>query len=219
MRVATAIALTCLTAWGAPVIGAGGQNRLSDPKVAVEQAFWTELYGAGGTSLYCGTPFTAATDSLTASRIYSVKQIKSAMRCSTDRQCAVMNPQYLYMLADLHNLYPALSRIETARRKAQFGELGDSVVSKFVESDCDLKTSVLWIEPRDGAKGNIARALFYMHTEYDLPLPGSLELFKAWNQLDPVDAEEKRRNERIEQLQGTRNRFIDDPAAAERLTP
>ena len=37
---------------------ASGQNQLGDPKQAIEQAFWKDLYGAGGTSLYCGQTFT-----------------------------------------------------------------------------------------------------------------------------------------------------------------
>ena len=212
---AVAIAL-CLTASAAPFALAGGQNQLATSKLAVEH-FWKEVYGAGGTSLYCGSAFTGESELLTASLVYSTKQIKSAMRCNTERQCRLMNPQYAFMLADLHNRYPALARIELARRNAQFGELDDSVISKFADIGCDLKTTFHWVEPRDQAKGNVARALFYMHAEYDLPLPGQVQLFKAWHQLDPVDIEERQRNDRIALIQGTRNRFIDDPALVEQL--
>ena len=213
---AVAIALTCLTACAAPFAFAGGQNQFSTSKLAVEH-FWKEVYGAGGTSLYCGTAFNGEGGLFTASLVYSAKQIKSAMRCNTERQCTVMNPQYPFMLADLHNLYPALTRIELARRNAQFGELGDSVASKFADIGCDLKATFQLVEPRDQAKGNVARALFYMHVEYDLPIYGQVQLFKAWHQLDPVDIEERQRNDRIAVIQGTRNRFIDDPALVEQL--
>ena len=50
-----------------------------------------------------------------------------------------------------------------------------------------------------------------MHVEYDLPIPGQVQMFKQWHQMDPPDAEEKARNDRIAELQGTRNRFIDNP--------
>jgi len=40
---------------------------------------------------------------------------------------------------------------------------------------------------------------------------------QQWNELDPPDAEEKARNDLIEQLQGTRNPYIDDPDLAKQL--
>jgi endonuclease I len=38
-----------------------------------------------------------------------------------------------------------------------------------------------------------------------------------WHHLDPVDAFEQRRHERIVELQGNRNPFIDDPMLAQSL--
>ncbi|WP_137819996.1 endonuclease [Pseudomonas sp. 2FG] len=215
---AIVIALSCLAACAASPAFAGGQNQLSDPKVAVEQYFWKQLYADGGSSLYCGTAFSAERGQVTASLVYSSKQIKSALRCLTDNQCTVSTPQYPYMLADLHNLYPEMSRVELARRNALFGELDDSVPSKFSDIGCDLKASFQLVEPRDEAKGNVARAIFYLHSEYDLPIVGQLQMYQRWNRMDPPDAQEQARNAQIETLQGTRNRFIDDPAAADQLT-
>jgi endonuclease I len=91
------------------------------------------------------------------------------MRCITDRQCTIMNPRYPFIVADLHNHYPALSRVELVRRNAQFGELADELPSKFADIGCDMRTSFQLVEPRDEAKGNIARAIFYMHVEYGFP--------------------------------------------------
>ncbi|WP_411861032.1 endonuclease I family protein [Pseudomonas sp. PDM13] len=214
MRVVT-IALFCL----APCIPlsalAGGQTRLPDPKAAVTQAFWQQLYPGAGTTLYCGKAFNGESGLLAASPVYPTKQIKSALRCVTDGQCKTANPQYPFMLADLHNLYPELARVELARRNALFGMVGD-VPSKF-GADCDLKASFQLVEPRDAAKGNVARAIFYMHIEYGLPIVGQVQMFKEWHRLDPVDAEERARNDQIAGLQGTRNRFIDDPGLVDKL--
>ena len=196
---------------------ASGQNQLGDPKQAIEQAFWKDLYGAGGTSLYCGQTFTTPGSTFTASPIYSSKQLKSALRCVTDRQCTIMNPRYPFIAADLHNHYPALTRVELARRNAQFAELADDVPSKFADIGCDMKASFQLVEPRDEAKGNIARAIFYMHVEYGLPIVGLVPMYKAWHRMDPPDAEERARNDKIEVLQGTRNRFIDDPSLVDQL--
>ena len=38
-----------------------------------------------------------------------------------------------------------------------------------------------------------------------------LPVLIRWNRQDPVNQTERRRNNKIEQLQGTRNPFIDDP--------
>lgn len=213
---AVIIALGCLaTAFSLPSL-ASGQNQIAGTKAAT-RIFWNQLYSQGGTSLYCGQAFASESGELKASPIYSTKQLKSALRCITNRQCGIMNPRYVYMAADLHNLYPALSRVEQARRNAQFGEQDAKVPSKFEDIGCDIKTSFHLVEPRDEAKGNIARAIFYMHSEYGLPIVGQLQMYKKWHQMDPPDAEERARNDRIESLQGTRNRYIDDPSLAEQL--
>ncbi|MCY1532205.1 Endonuclease-1 [compost metagenome] len=213
---AVIIALGCLAASLSGPTLASGQNQISDPKTS-ERLFWDELYAGGGTSLYCGKPFDSAGGQFTASPIYSSKQLKSALRCITDRQCSIMNPRYPFIAADLHNFYPALTRVELARRNAQFAELGDNVPNKFDDIGCAMKASFQLVEPRDEAKGNIARAIFYMHTEYGLPIVGQVQVYKQWHQMDPPDAEEKARNDKIASLQGTRNRFIDDPGLAEQL--
>ncbi|MCY1207694.1 Endonuclease I [compost metagenome] len=210
-------ALSCLAAVAAGFASAGGQDRLVDPRAAVEQAFWQQLYANGGTTLYCGKAFSSPGGPLSASPVYSTRQIKSALRCITDSQCQVANPQYPYMLADLHNLYPDQSRVELARRNALFGEVDDGGQSPL--ADCDFKSAYQLVEPRDAAKGNVARAIFYMHTEYGLPIVGQLQMFQQWNRLDPVDDEERARNNRIEALQGNRNRYIDDPSLADSLQP
>ena len=42
-------------------------------------------------------------------------------------------------------------------------------------------------------------------------------MYQRWNRDDPVDDEERRRNNVIEQVQGNRNPFIDEPNRAESL--
>jgi len=213
---AVILALGCLaTSLLLPAL-ANGQQQISDAKIS-SQLLWRDVYPGGGTSLFCNQPFNGESSQFTASPIYSSKQLKSALRCTTDRQCSIMTPRFPYMAADLHNLYPALTRVELARRNAEFGELDASVPSKFADIGCDLKASFKLVEPRDEAKGNVARAIFYMHSEYNLPIIGSLPMYKKWHQMDPPDAEEKARNDRIQALQGNRNPYIDNPALAEQL--
>ncbi|MCU1717766.1 endonuclease [Pseudomonas sp. 5P_3.1_Bac2] len=205
------LVIGCLAASFSPSVLANGQSQLDDPKAATE-LFWQQIYPQGGNTLYCGQAFSGPSSQLVASLIYSSKQLKSSLRCVTDRQCMIMNPRYTYMAADLHNYYPELARVELARRNTHFGELDDNVPSKFADINCEMKTSFQEVEPRDEAKGNIARAIFYMHVEYDLPIVGPVQMYKKWHELDPPDAEERARNDRIANLQGTRNRFIDNPS-------
>jgi deoxyribonuclease-1 len=215
---AVVVALTYLAACGAVNCAqAGGQTQLNDPKASAGALFWNELYPTGGVSLYCGKGFSDSHKSLMASPVYSSKQIKSALRCTSEQQCLESNPQYLYMQSDLHNLYPELTRVELARRGAQFGKLDSTAKSEFDDISCSLKASYQIVEPRDEAKGNVARAIFYMHSEYGLPIFGQVQLFKQWHQMDPPDAAELARNDKVFNIQGNRNRFIDDPSQVELL--
>ncbi|WP_339489490.1 endonuclease [Pseudomonas sp. EL_65y_Pfl2_R95] len=202
--------LACNPSWANPT---GGQKQTADLKAA-EQLLWKELYAGGGTTLYCDQTFSQQTGLYTVSQIYNTKQLKRALRCSTDNQCTVVNPRYPYMKADLHNLYPALTRAELVRRNAQFGDLDDSAANKLADIGCQMQATFQLVEPRDEAKGNIARAIFYMASEYDLPIIGSVQMYKQWNQMDPPDAAEQARNDKIGELQGTRNPFIDNPSLA-----
>jgi deoxyribonuclease I len=212
------IAIGCLAAnasvgAGLPTL-TGGQEQLANPKAAT-QLFWDQLYNKGGNTLYCDQSFSGPSSQLKASQIYSSKQLKSALRCTTERQCGLMSQGYFFMASDLHNLYPALARVELMRRNVNFGELDSGVPSKLSDIGCDMKASFQTVEPRDEAKGNIARAIFYMHVEYALPIVGSVQMYKKWHQMDPPDAEEKARNDKIATLQGSRNRFIDNPELVE----
>ncbi|MFI8483309.1 endonuclease [Pseudomonas sp. NPDC078700] len=206
--------LACTTSLANPT---GGQKQTADLKDA-EQLVWESLYAGGGSTLYCGQPFSQQSGLYTVSQIYNGKQLKRALRCSTDNQCAVVNPRYPYMKADLHNLYPALTRAELVRRNAQFGDLDDSAANKLADIGCQMQATFQLVEPRDDAKGNIARAIFYMASEYDLPIIGSVQMYKQWNQIDPPDTAEKARNDKIAELQGIRNQFIDNPSLAERIS-
>jgi len=67
------------------------------------------------------------------------------------------------------------------------------------------------VEPQDSVKGDLARSQLYMMVFYDLPLHGSLDALAAWHVADPPDDVERWRNNLIDQLQGSRNPFIDYP--------
>lgn len=84
--------------------------------------------------------------------------------------------------------------------------------------DFDVDKADKVAEPRPGARGDIARAIFYMRRGYGLPIPfGMTDMLKQWNRDDPPSTEEIWRNDAIARLEGVRNPFIDDPSLAEQV--
>jgi deoxyribonuclease-1 len=82
---------------------------------------------------------------------------------------------------------------------------------------CDFEWDPEVAEPRDLSKGNVARSILYMNRQYKLPVsPEMMAIMKAWNKQDPPSEQERIRNDSIEQLQGQRNPYIDNPGLADR---
>ncbi|AZM92418.1 endonuclease [Streptomyces sp. W1SF4] len=126
---------------------------------------------------------------------------------------------------DLHHLRPEDVTVNSTRGNKDF-DMGGSPVAQAPGSFTDADS----FEPRDAVKGDVARMLLYMAVRYDggdgfadlelndrvnngtAPLFGRISLLKQWNQMDPPDAFEKRRNQVIyDTYQHNRNPFIDHP--------
>ncbi|MFE9841922.1 endonuclease I family protein [Streptomyces goshikiensis] len=126
---------------------------------------------------------------------------------------------------DLHHLRPEDVTVNSTRGNKDFDK-GGSPVSEAPGSFTDSDS----FEPRDAVKGDVARMLLYMAVRYDggdgfadlelndkvdngsAPLMGKISLLKQWNQMDPPDAFEQRRNQVIfDTFQHNRNPFIDHP--------
>ncbi len=74
------------------------------------------------------------------------------------------------------------------------------------------------LSPRPGARGDIARAYFYMSRQYKFAITEDLEdRLRTWHLEDPPDKWEEERNFLIEMVQGNRNPFIDHPELVERV--
>ena len=72
---------------------------------------------------------------------------------------------------------------------------------------------------RASRRGDLARSWFYFATRYNLAIPDWTEaILKAWSAADPPDELERRRNDRIEALQHTRNVFVDRPDLVPRIS-
>jgi deoxyribonuclease-1 len=180
--------------------------------------FWSELYPDGGHTLYCNKKFGPDKGrSINVEHVFPMSWAVKKLRCRTRKQCRRYSPEFNRIEADMHNLYPALATINEARSAMAYGMvLGE--LRRFGSCDFEVDTKRRRVEPRREIRGDIARAMLYMHDTYDLTLYSrQARMLQQWHLEDPPDDAERWRNSRIEQLQGRRNRFIDDPAAAARL--
>ncbi|WII73933.1 endonuclease [Bdellovibrio sp. 22V] len=123
--------------------------------------------------------------------------------------------------SDLHHLYPTDNHMNSVRGNNPFGEVvKDSKILDCRESRTGKAASggAEVFEPPQNHKGNVARAIFYFSVRYDLPVDSRQEAtLRKWNQEDPVDEEEVRRNDFIQEVQGNRNPFVDYPELIDSL--
>jgi len=123
---------------------------------------------------------------------------------------------------DVHNLRACDALMNERRGNRRFADgSGNSHI-----------TSIGDFYPGDEWKGDVARMLMYMYLRYDqqcLPEFASngtqtfdpdgimIDILLVWNAEDPVSEYEIIRNEVLEELQGNRNPFIDNPYLATRI--
>ena len=179
--------------------------------------FWRTLYPDGGSGLYCGTRFAAFDRDYNIEHVYPMSWVGKALRCGDRDACRRTSRRFNEIESDMHNLFPAREDINRIRGSAPF-DIIPGEARRFGHCDFEFDTRKRRAEPAPAARGEIARAMFHMQESYGLKIfRRQGEMLQRWNREDPPDQEEQRRNTVIEKLQGTRNRFIDDPEAAAKL--
>jgi hypothetical protein len=140
---------------------------------------------------------------------------------------------------DIHHLRAADWNVNAARGNKYFGNCivrgSDCQIPATAETANDTAASVNTFLPPAVVRGDIARALFYMHARYsasnnngydlrltDCPLDDTSMAFLSellqWHLDDPVSDKEMIRNNRAcERWQGNRNPFVDKPDLAQDL--
>ncbi len=132
---------------------------------------------------------------------------------------------------DVHHLRPTDVTVNSARGNKDF-DLGGT---QSTEAPGNYTDADSW-EPRNAVKGDVARMIMYMAVRYEggdgfadlemnnlvnngtAPFMGKMSVLLEWNRIDPPDAFEQRRNQRIyEQWQGNRNPFVDHPEYADAI--
>jgi hypothetical protein len=120
---------------------------------------------------------------------------------------------------DLHHLFPSDSDANTERANLPFGEVVSGVTWSVGGSlHGATAAGVDAFEPRDAHKGNVARAMLYMHLRHGLALTAAeVDLYQAWSVADPVDQAELRRTLMVGALQGVANPLVVCPEAVDAL--
>ena len=177
--------------------------------------FWGELYDAGGETLYCGVEFGSSRQrGLNVEHVFPMSWVTKELNCGTRRECRRNSKRFNHIEADLHNLFPARTDINDDRGSFSFGMVKGEA-RKYGSCDFEVDFKRRQVEPRPAARGDIARAMFYMADTYGFTIfRRQGKLLARWHREDPPSALERRRNDHIEQLQGTRNPFIDNPERA-----
>ncbi|OSY89371.1 hypothetical protein WH52_01670 [Tenacibaculum holothuriorum] len=124
--------------------------------------------------------------------------------------------------ADAHNLRPCDAQRNSSRSNRKFA--AGSGTQSYITSEGH------WY-PGDEWKGDVARMMMYMYLHYgNQTLPKNvavgtvnsndsnmIDLLLEWNAADPVSDLEKQRNPVLQNIQGNRNPFIDNPAFATKI--
>lgn len=115
--------------------------------------------------------------------------------------------EYTDAVTDLHHLRVCDASINSSRSNYPYTEGNGSY---------QLKGSSWY--PGDEWKGDVARMIMYVNLRYNESwsdvCTGGIDLLLKWNAEDPVNSFEIQRNTVIENAQGNRNPFIDNPYLA-----
>lgn len=121
--------------------------------------------------------------------------------------CEKIDPVFRVMQADMYNLQPAVGELNGDRSNYHFGIIPGEPREY---GACDFEVSGKLAEPKEDIRGDIARTYFYMEHTYGVRISDKQrKLFDVWDKQDPVSGWERIRAERIEKIQGNKNKFID----------
>jgi len=132
----------------------------------------------------------------------------------------------LPMKSDLHHLMPTFMHPNGMRGRLPFGTVSGGDADYGTRSGARRGGGVF--EPPDSAKGRVARCVLYFYVRYlgtnILPRDfvesfwnSKIELMLAWNRAYPPSEFERWRNDRVQEVQGNRNPFVDEPSLADQI--
>lgn len=124
------------------------------------------------------------------------------------KNCEKNDPVFNMMEADLFNLTVSVGEVNADRSNFDYGVV---TTQQPMYGACGSKTDFQQkiFEPRDEAKGEVARITFYMYDRYNLKMSErEQKLLMAWDKEHPVSEWEKTRDNRINAFMGHHNEFV-----------
>lgn len=119
--------------------------------------------------------------------------------------CERQNKNFRRAEAELYNLWPAVGLVNAARLNYRYAPLNGS--EHFY--GCDFKRQGRKVEPRDEAKGIVARASLFMSDRYNIRLSKSQrQLFRAWNKQFKPSKREIDWAKSVQKIEGYSNPYI-----------
>lgn len=148
---------------------------------------------------------------------FSDRREAQAMKFNTEH----VWPQSLFdkklpMKSDLHHIFPTDAEANNRRSNHPFGPIGEV---RWERQGSRLGQNNYFL-PRKESRGIIARAMFYVATRYENYgdfLKGQEESLREWHLDQLPDDRERLRNEKVFEVQGNRNPFVDYPQLAYRI--
>lgn len=139
---------------------------------------------------------------------FSACRLSGGKTLSGRECCERVDTEFRTAHNDLHNLFPAVGYINGQRSNYRWGMIAGGETYGDCEIRIDGRNRL--VQPPLAVRGDIARAMLYMQQTYGFHLSRrELQLYRAWNNADPPDAWEIKRNRRIRSIQGTSNGFIE----------
>ena len=178
--------------------------------------FWRELYSTGGKTLYSQQHFgPTKPEWINIEHVFPMGWVVKSLKCRDRRDCRYNSESFNFIESDLHNLFPSRRDLNMLRASKRFGVI-KGAVRAIGSYDFKIDNKNRMIEPAPASQGEIARAMFHMSQAYQLKIfQKQKQTLAYWNKIDQPSKEEKRRNDIIEEIQGTRNYFIDNPKEIE----
>ena len=171
--------------------------------------FWNKLYPQGGTTLYCGKRFSSRHGKqINIEHVFPMSWVTKSLHCGDRKKCRRTSRRFNRIEADMHNLYPALAKVNKSRSAMAYSIIKGE---KHFYKECDFEVDFhkRKVEPSPSARGKIARAMLYMADTYNLKLFSSQKkLMLKWHRASLPGKAEKRRNRKIKEIQGKANPYI-----------
>jgi endonuclease I len=188
------------------------------------------LIGSNYTVNYDWSRYLFADESLTDSNavitIYPKVNYPKENRVGSSQPPGYWNREHTYpqskigttARSDTHHIFADDHSTNSQRGDKRFNVVAHTESNRVKDSlnraTNNFQTSTFF-EPNDIAKGEVARATLYLNTLYGYSLDGNFasnELAVLWSLQYPVDDWSMRRNNRVYEVQGNRNPYIDNPS-------